>query len=132
MNQSTNNMNNNQTQFDENKINYQNICSWLLIFSPIELAVLSTIVAIILSANLTIEEQTVLSSFLEAVGGEMQLITAQLQLVEAARNELDKLSENDQKQNSVDELKQKLEEANKKIDKLETLINQHINQTSEA
>lgn len=121
--------NNNQFNIGNSEndfVNLKNICSWLLIFSPIELAVISTILAAIVSNNLTIEEQVVLGSFAGAFGSELQLIAAQYDLMESARIELEELKEKDKNQNEIKELKEKLEESNKKIEKLEELLNQHI------
>lgn len=120
MNDSNNNhhkQDNQSSSFSELK----NICSWLLIVSPVELAFLSSILATIVSRYLTTDEQSVLGSFAGAFASDLQLIAAQNGLIEAAQEELEKMIDQDEKDNEIKDLKKKLAESNKRIDQLEQL-----------
>lgn len=66
---------------------FKNICSCLLVFSPYELVVLSTITAIIISKCLTIEEKTVIGAFLTTVGDNISLIATQEDFIITAKEE---------------------------------------------
>lgn len=93
----------------------------MLLFSPAELAIIAAILAIIISPYLTVDEQNVLGSFAAAFGSELQLIAAQNELIETAKQELKALYEKD----DIEKLKNKLAESNQRIEKLEELIKQY-------
>lgn len=55
----------------------KNICSLLLLISPEELLIVSTILSLFLTEVLTTDEQNVVGSLLQAVGGNLQMVSAQ-------------------------------------------------------
>lgn len=55
----------------------KNLCSLLLLISPEELLIVSTIISLFLTEMLTTDEQNVIGSLLQAVGGNLQMVSAQ-------------------------------------------------------
>lgn len=101
----------------------KNLCSFLLIFSPEELVVFSSILGIIIASQLTIEEQNVLGAFLTSLADNIFLISAQLSLINSAIDEqkayndfLNKKENNDEIENiknQIAEIKKLIENNNK-------------------
>ncbi|MDF2700119.1 MAG: hypothetical protein K0Q49_1675 [Haloplasmataceae bacterium] len=118
---------------DEEQIDFRNLCSWLLIFSPSELSILTSILAIIISSQLTIEEQAVVASFFVAVSDNIFLISAQQLLIQSAKDlqnqVIERKKEEEEKAKEELEKEQKAKELNdlkNKIEKLEEQLNHHL------
>lgn len=129
-----------QSQFneqpDENGIDIRNLCSWLLKFSPIELSVISTITAILIASELTVEEQAVVGGFLDSTSDMILLISAQELLIQAAMDTEKKLQ--DHAKSKVEQTKVNMEkqaqineinDLKKQLKALEAKMNDHLDNT---
>lgn len=70
-------------KFDED---LKNLCSLLLLVSPEELLIISTIVSLFFAQFLTTDEQNVIGSLFQAVGGNLQMISAQEQFFKSVND----------------------------------------------
>ena len=98
----------------------------LLSISPIELATLSTIIGIILAAELTTDEQNVIGNVLQAIGQVMLVIAAHNSYISSEVEKVQdgmKKVQDEAKQKSQDEIIKKLQQ---QIDALEKRLDSQL------
>lgn len=110
----------------------RNIGSILLDFSPIELSILSNIIAIIISLELTIEEKVVVSTFLSGISNQIALIAAQEDLIQTIIDIKNDIIKKQQTMNKTDDNIVEIKKLNDKIDQLENLLKEHLKNSEKS
>lgn len=126
------NSNNNCDQpsngIEQEKINFRNLCSWLLTFSPSDLVVLATIFSIIIAKYFNSNEQAVIGNFFQAIGQNIGLISTQVELQNASEEEKQKLIKstddtNEKQQNMIKRQNQYINQIINEINHLKQRLN---------
>lgn len=91
-------------------------------YTPRELATLSTVLGVIISAKLTINGQNVVGNFIEAVGQSILLIAAQSQNLQSQSNNQGGNNGNDNTKGSNNDLQKQIDELKEHIKEFETKL----------
>ncbi|QVK18803.1 hypothetical protein KHQ81_03570 [Mycoplasmatota bacterium] len=115
-------------------LDLRNICSFLLIFTPEELTIIATILAIIISNCFTYEEKDVIGSFLSTLASNIFLLDSQKFLIETAQEEQKLIEEQckealirEQIKNQKEKEKKEIEDIKNQLKRIEDLLNKQLN-----
>jgi len=92
-------------------------------YTPIELATLATIIAVIVANKLDINGQNVVGNFIEAVGQSILLIAAQAQSIETQEQNQGENNEKGKNNDNNKELQKQIDELKRNIKNLEDTKN---------